>query len=334
MQEATIIVPVYNAENYLGQCFASLRRQSVQNFRVLIVNDGSTDGSQKCIDAFTAENPSRYHAIVKPNGGYGSSIKTGIRNCETPYFMILDPDDTLKETAVEKLCRMAEVSGSDLVIRARMDQYSYSRRPVYDCCYQSDRTTLQKDTVYNRHSDHFSDLFLVDPRSQAKLYRRSCAEGIRFASRISYADHMLFWLTLLRASKVIYTDEPLAVYRKRRLEREEDIIGQMKGEIFSYRKILSQSQHISDVPEIFYWRMFAVYLDIMARLDGIAVQKEQKQQLLDDLDVYRCELAVYASKIRGGARQAGVPFQERVRHEVMLSKAGERMMALKKKKLQ
>ncbi len=333
MQEATIIVPVYNAENYLGQCFESLRRQSIQNFQVLLINDGSTDTSQERIDAFVAENPSRYHAIVKPNGGYGSSIKTGIRNCETPYFMILDPDDTLKETAVEKLCRMADVSGADLVIGARIAQYSYSKRPVYDCCYQSERTTLQKDTVYNRNTEQFRNLFMVDPRSQAKLYKRSCAEGIRFASKISYADHMLFWLTLLRASKVIYTDEPLAVYRKRRLEREEDIAAQLKGEIFSYRMILSQSQHISNIPELFYWRLFSVYLDIMSRLDDLHVSMERKLQLVDDLDVFRQELAPFAAKIREGSRQAGVPFQERVRYEVMLSKAGERMMALKKKKI-
>ena len=49
MQEATIIVPVYNAENYLGQCFESLRRQSIQNFQVLLINDGSTEiGRASC----------------------------------------------------------------------------------------------------------------------------------------------------------------------------------------------------------------------------------------------------------------------------------------------
>ena len=90
--ELTVIMPVYNVEKYLARALDHLAKQDDPNFKLLIVNDGSTDSTRKIAEQY--RDQFRYFNIInKPNGGLSDARNVGIENVDTPYFTFHDGDD-------------------------------------------------------------------------------------------------------------------------------------------------------------------------------------------------------------------------------------------------
>ena len=96
----TIIVPVFNQEQYLNNSITSLRRQTYSNIEILLVNDGSTDTSGTILHKFACLD-NRIRVIEKKNGGLVDATLTGIENSTGNYICFLDPDDFVGETFIE-----------------------------------------------------------------------------------------------------------------------------------------------------------------------------------------------------------------------------------------
>ena len=94
--EISIIVPIYNTENYLRRCIDSILTQSFENFELILVNDGSTDNSRKIIDEYKSKDK-RIKVILKENGGQGSARNRGINMAKGKYIMFCDSDDFVEE---------------------------------------------------------------------------------------------------------------------------------------------------------------------------------------------------------------------------------------------
>ena len=99
----TVFTPTYNRKDLLPRLYESLVRQTCKDFMWLIVDDGSTDGTKALIDEFIAENKVVIEYIYRENGGKMRAHNDGARNCKTPYFLCVDSDDYLVDTAVEDL---------------------------------------------------------------------------------------------------------------------------------------------------------------------------------------------------------------------------------------
>lgn len=112
----SIIIPVYNAEQYLSKCLESLEKQSFQDFEVLFVNDGSTDGSLAMIEDFSQKDKSRFRVLSKENGGQSSARNMALPLVEGEYTTFLDSDDYLDENYLETLYTTAKQNNSDMVI--------------------------------------------------------------------------------------------------------------------------------------------------------------------------------------------------------------------------
>jgi len=99
----TVIVPVYQAADTLAVCVDSILKQSYRNFRLILVDDGSTDGSGKMADRL-AELDKRIEVIHRTNGGLSAARNTGIEHTDTPYVTFIDSDDTIKaDTFIENM---------------------------------------------------------------------------------------------------------------------------------------------------------------------------------------------------------------------------------------
>ena len=92
----SIIIPVYNIENYLSECLGSVFSQKLDYFEVICVNDGSTDNSQKIIDSYASKHLN-LRCINQPNGGLSDARNTGIDNAKGQYIFFLDGDDTIAD---------------------------------------------------------------------------------------------------------------------------------------------------------------------------------------------------------------------------------------------
>jgi glycosyltransferase involved in cell wall biosynthesis len=111
----SIIVPIYNAESYLDSCLASIMNQSYFNIQVILVDDGSTDGSPYICDKY-AEKDNRILVIHKKNNGVSSARNTALNACTGTYVMFVDSDDWLDSDTVFTLIEIQKAKDYDIVI--------------------------------------------------------------------------------------------------------------------------------------------------------------------------------------------------------------------------
>ena len=107
----SIIVPVYNAIAYLEDCIMSLMKQSYKNLEILLIDDGSTDGSAELCDKLECNRVRVFH---KQNGGVTSARKIGVEHCSGQWIAFVDADDTLPQESITNLVSMA--NETELVI--------------------------------------------------------------------------------------------------------------------------------------------------------------------------------------------------------------------------
>lgn len=113
----SVIIPTYNMERYLRGCLSSLLVSShAAGLEVLVVNDGSRDGSLAVAREMAAAHPDVFRVIDKPNGNYGSCINRGLTEASGRYVRVLDADDTYDTAALESLLEVLETVDVDLVV--------------------------------------------------------------------------------------------------------------------------------------------------------------------------------------------------------------------------
>ena len=112
--ELSVIVPVYNVEDYLEWCLDSILAQSFENIEVVCVNDGTKDRSRD-IAARYAQTDSRFLIVDKPNGGLSSARNAGIRAASAPYVCFVDSDDRITIDACEKITAAFKQTDADVI---------------------------------------------------------------------------------------------------------------------------------------------------------------------------------------------------------------------------
>lgn len=119
----SIIVPVYNKEAYLVECMESLAQQTYPDFEVLLVDDGSTDGSLNIAQTF-CERDSRFHSISQKNGGQNAARKTGVEHAAGNWIVFVDADDTVAPGMCEVLMRRQRETDADIVYGNTQKSYA------------------------------------------------------------------------------------------------------------------------------------------------------------------------------------------------------------------
>lgn len=114
MIKISVIVPVYNVQNYLEKCLDSLINQTLEDIEIIVVNDGSTDDSQLIIDEYIKKS-CKIKAFVKKNGGLSDARNFGVRYAQGEYIGYVDSDDFVEHDMYEILYNKAKLEGSDIV---------------------------------------------------------------------------------------------------------------------------------------------------------------------------------------------------------------------------
>ena len=170
MDKLSIIVPAYNIANYLTRCLESILAQTYGELEVIVVNDGSKDGTGAVIDAF-AEKDSRVKAIHKENGGVTSARLRGLSEATGHWIAFVDGDDYIEPDMLERLLKNAKAYGAEIshcgyrmVFPSRVDWY-----------YNTGVLTAQpgKQGLYDLLEGRF-----VEPALWNKLYRRELFDGL------------------------------------------------------------------------------------------------------------------------------------------------------------
>lgn len=111
----SVVVPVYNVKEYLVNCLDSIVSQTYKNIQIILVDDGSSDGST-CICKQYAKEDDRVELIYKENGGLSDARNFGIQRAKGEYITFIDSDDCVSRYYVENLLNLSQKTGCDIAI--------------------------------------------------------------------------------------------------------------------------------------------------------------------------------------------------------------------------
>lgn len=203
----SVIVPIYNTENYLDRCIESILCQTYTNMEIILVNDGSTDDSLSVCERYAAED-SRIQIISQSNRGIIAAKKAGIKLCRGKYVMFVDSDDWVEPELLETMVQAILESGCSLVCTDIYKDFEEGRTiefrngiPVG--IYDTDK--IAKDLFYYKDTDNYG----IIPYSVAKLYPLEMLKEVmgNISDSIRYSeDKAIVFGFVFRNIKVCFID--------------------------------------------------------------------------------------------------------------------------------
>lgn len=212
MPKVSVIVPVYNVHDYLEKCVTSLVAQTLQSIEILLIDDGSTDGSGALAEKLAVANAGKVQVFHKPNGGLSDARNFGIERATGEFLAFVDSDDWVLPEMLEKMVTLAEKHHADLAICniQKVDELGNLRQKLPQLANFPETFTLEE------RPDAFADLSYF---ACNKIFRRVLFGDFRFKKGLHFEDIELIPKILLNSKRIVQTQEYFYQY----LERAESI---------------------------------------------------------------------------------------------------------------
>ena len=291
MPKVSVIVPVYNTEKYLEKCITSLTGQTLQDIEIILINDGSTDGSLEILNRF-AEKDSRIKIIDKKNEGYGKAINIGIEKAESEYVGIVDSDDYVSESMYMALYKAAVQNDADII-----------RSNFYEVKGENDAIKKKKivfadnpieyntplDPLVNREVFYFKTMNIW-----TGLYRKDMIlqHGIKAneSPGASFQDNGFWFQTMIVAKRVVFLNDFFYHYRKDNplsSIRDKNKVNTIFGEYGFIKDFLISNPGIyNNFFDVYVKQKYYVYSDHYNRVqhkDKIGFLRRVADEFRDDL---------------------------------------------------
>ncbi len=200
----SIIVPAYNAERSIKRCLDSIVSQTFGDFEVILIDDGSTDGTGEIADSYSARDE-RFVVMHKKNEGVAATRQFGLDHVRGEYTLFIDSDDYVAPSMLEKMYLSARENNSDMVIC----DFKLIRRPSQIEYWNQQPASFNREDLIGAMF-YFCTLW-------NKLIRTSCyrKQNIRFAEKVDAGEDQLFILRVLAKNdpfRVSYVGEALYFY--------------------------------------------------------------------------------------------------------------------------
>ena len=211
----SVIVPVYNTEQYLAECLESILKQTYSNIEVILVDDGSKDLSGNICDQF-ARNDSRIRVFHKKNEGSAIAKNFGIQQSKGEYIILVDSDDIVSDRMIEVLYTQIKEKSADIAI-GNYCIYDESDGNFYfyvtDQDYCVEELSLQE--LIDRQAGAWKwngSAFIV---AVVKLYKKDLFEDVLFTHGRRFDDEASTHRLYLRSKRTIFVNDNLYIYRTR-----------------------------------------------------------------------------------------------------------------------
>ena len=203
----SIVIPVYNVDKYLEDCFNSVLGQTYRDIEVIAVDDGSSDNSSAICDEF-ASRDNRVKVIHQKNNGVSVARNVGLANTSGEFIFFVDSDDVIEPNAVETLCNIQEESSADLVI----GMYSLINE---DGSHRKDSGELliEGEITEKQFWEYSGKKYLAVLFPVAKLYKRHLLEGLHYPEGLINEDQYILPDLIPRCSKIVCTNRVIYRYR-------------------------------------------------------------------------------------------------------------------------
>lgn len=221
----SVVIPVYNVKDYLEKCVDSVLAQHTEDYEVILVDDGSTDGSGALCDTLAARAPAHIRVLHKPNGGLGDARNAGLEQAKGDYLVFIDSDDYIDENMLSELSEKIDETHADIIsFGFRIDADGDISQPHTDPLPENEVLTLEGTP----------DILLALPNAWTRVYTRALftRTGIRYPGRVWYEDIRTTTKLFACARSIVFVHRPYYYYvvrensitRNQNVDRNREII--------------------------------------------------------------------------------------------------------------
>lgn len=265
----SIIVPVYNVESYLRECLTSLVNQSLDNYEILVINDGSPDNSQVIIDEFVERYPGIVKGYIKENGGLSDARNYGVSKAIGEYIGFVDSDDYVDVHMFEDMYNKAKETSADIV--AVPFSYVYDNK-IKRCFFTN------VDFFGKSVSDEPGILQVVSSPACNKIYNLNMwnENKFKFPKGVLFEDSNLIYNVLLKANKIECVNKPMYYYRQNNVNSITNNFNSRISDIFlSCDSVMNFYKEHSDYERLYESVRNICVRHIMARIN-LAIKYKDK----------------------------------------------------------
>ncbi|HIU52005.1 MAG TPA: glycosyltransferase [Candidatus Merdicola faecigallinarum] len=266
MVKVSVIVPFYNVESYIGKCLESLVHQTLREMEIILVNDGSKDGSAEIAKQYVKEYPNQIKYVEKENGGLGDARNYGIPYAEGEYIAFLDSDDYVEPIIYEALYEEAKEIDADMV----------------ECDFIWEYPKKKKEDIVEKYSGIKEMLVKARVVAWNKLIRKEIVEKnqIQFPPRYRYEDVEFFYKLAPFIQKVGFVKMPLIHYIQRenslsnhQNERTKEIFYVLDHVLEYYKKNHLYEEYKVELEYIYARYLLCSSLKRMAKVEDKTIRK-------------------------------------------------------------
>lgn len=234
--KVSIIVPVYNVEQYIEKCLNSLVSQTIDNYEIIIVVDGSKDGSINIVRKFYNEYPEIISYYETSNKGLSAARNYGIKKAKGEYIGFIDSDDYISEKMFEKMYNYAINNECDVVV---CNYYKVTEEETNEMLLDISKTDRKEDIIIK-----------AKPYAWNKIYKRELFEkcDIEFPEGLIFEDICTVYPLLMQAEKIGYVKEGLYYYI---YDRKDSIMNKKKRNDFAMLEVLNRLNTYCKEQELF-----------------------------------------------------------------------------------
>jgi len=175
----SVIVPVYNVETYLEECLDSIQNQTYTNLEVLLVNDGSTDGSKAICERYCKENR-RFHLLNQENQGLSAARNTGVAASRGEFIVFVDSDDMILANYLETLMHYMREDVDIVESQFTVSNEEFLAKSFKEPTILFEGNSQEAVKIFTKH--------VLNVNAVTKLYRRSIVEAVPYIDGVIFED--------------------------------------------------------------------------------------------------------------------------------------------------
>lgn len=299
VKKVSVVIPAYNAEGCIGKCLSSILSQTFFDYEVIIVNDGSTDGTLKICENYKKLDE-RFHVFTIKNGGVSRARNFGVRKASGKYLTFVDSDDLVSANYLEKMVMAAEKYRADLILSdlVLVDFKFPEKRVILSGSNYANKTPL----VMTRREFDGKKMELIWKTS---LLESGCGKLVNLKlwkdkkilldERMSLGEDFLANLDYYKYIKnIVFLNEPLYYYNN--VDGSDSLSHKYRQDLFSIRMYLIKKlkEHIGDIDRLpkkekeFYYNYVTAYgmnsLESAINVSGYESNKERLARIREIVD--------------------------------------------------
>lgn len=277
----TVIVPVYNAAEYLDRCLSSIVNQTYRNLEIILVNDGSTDGSEEICRRYMQADQ-RVHLYNQKNQGIAAARNAGLDHMHGAYLSFVDADDYLSLSCIEILLDKLQTTGVYLAV-CDFDTPSEEEEGLPAICSRKNIPVgrLSRDRVYDLlRKPHKETQFSV---VWGKLYDKKIFRELRFEIGMFYEDTAIFHEIFSQVTEICYVDLPLYHYVQTRnsIQRKNGLMAPRHSDYF--KALLKRLAYFQSYGKRRYIRSTALQIvnTTISMCESLGLERQKKLEYIN-----------------------------------------------------